>query len=254
MSLHRGREGRLRAQSPLWCQEDIWVFASALHTSFHGRLASLWLKTYTERDIQASCGSALPASEIKTKSTAISAPLKCSLGPSGRSRPWGLEASHHLILREATALFAAVVQQVDIEVCQEFVTGLTEAPLWAPYLCCLRVCFCLAVIPVNELVTCISRSVPRYFCSPTVSYLLRFFSLLHSVHVFLFHGSVCLRSLWMEITDAGRCSQGQSCSRPFFFFPFPFFFNLRADKQASGHVWGFQTPVRARGPWRSTPP
>lgn len=41
---------------------------------------------------------------------------------------------------------------------------------------CLRAMFVLpasvCVIPVNELVTCISHSVPRYFCSPAVSYLL----------------------------------------------------------------------------------
>lgn len=140
---------------------------------------------------------------------------------------------------------AAVVQQIYIEVCREFVTGFIEPPLCAgvsgSHIFVACVCFlslCLAEIPVNELVTCISRLVPRYFCLPTVSYLLLrllSFFFLHSAHVFFFHGFVCLHSQWMEITDSGRCSQEQGCSPPFFVLSLSLFFSLKCRRL--GMLW-----------------
>lgn len=92
------------------------------------------------------------------------------------------------------------------------------------------VCFCLAVIPVNELVTCISHALPRYFCSPTVSYLLlcllqSFFSpLLPSSILSMFSSFMALfvyiHSGWKSQTqeDAARNKAAFSLSSA---FPFP---------------------------------
>lgn len=129
---------------------------------------------------------------------------------------------------------AAVVQQIYIEVCREFVTGFIEPPLCAgvsgSHIFVACVCFlslCLAEIPVNELVTCISRLVPRYFCLPTVSYLLLrllsffFFSILPMFSSFmaLF---VYIHSGWKSQTqeDAARNKAALPLSSS---FPFPFF-------------------------------
>lgn len=113
-----------------------------------------------------------------------------------------------------------------------------------------------------ELVTCISRLVPRYFSffffflhadcflPPLLAPLIFFF--LHSAHVFVFHGFVCLRSQWMEITDSGRCSQEQGCSLPFFVQPPPVPFFPLCWNAAGGHARGFQTSVCVGGPWRVT--
>lgn len=157
---------------------------------------------------------------------------------------------------------AAVVQQIYIEVCREFVTGFIEPPLCAgvsgSHIFVACVCFlslCLAEIPVNELVTCISRLVPRYFCLPTVSYLLlRLLSFFFSPFCPCFLLSwLCLFTFTVDGNHRLRKMQpGTRLLSPFLRpFPFPFFF---AEMQAAGHALGFQTSVCVGGPWRVTPP
>lgn len=150
------------------------------------------------------------------------------------SQSSSLEPMNHLNLQIRNCC-PAVVQHILIEVFQEIVKGFIETPLCAGasgsqlFVACM--CFlslCLAVVPVNELVTWISRLVPKYvlptncFLPPPPSPPL--ISFLDSAHVFFFHVFVCLHLQWLEITDSGRCSQKQGCSFPFFVLSFPFFF------------------------------
>lgn len=97
---------------------------------------------------------------------------------------------------------------------------------------------CLAAVPVNELVTCISRLVPRYvlpadcFSSSDV--------FLHFDSVFLFHVCVCLHSRWMEITDSALSFSSS--------FPSPF-----SSLAATQPRLGFPNSRLCRGSLESNP-
>lgn len=116
---------------------------------------------------------------------------------------------------------------------------------------CVFLSWRLAEIPVNELVTCISRLVPRYFCLTTVSYLLLappptplfILPMFSSLFVYIHSG-------WKSQTqeDAARNKAALSLSSA---FPFLFFLT---EMQPTGHALGFQTSVCIGGPWRVTPP
>lgn len=81
---------------------------------------------------------------------------------------------------------------------------------------------CLAVAPLNELVTRISRFLPKHF------FLHLFYFFLWSLTLVMFSAfmSVCLHSQGIEITDSWGCSQEWSRSLLFFVLSFPFFSSL----------------------------
>lgn len=133
----------------------------------------------------------------------------------------------------------------------------------ASHICvaCVCVCFCLAALPVNELVTCISHSVPRYFLLadcflppplppplifPSPPPLCPCFPLSWLCFVYSHSG-------WKSQTqeDAAR---NKALLSPFFFF-FPFFCFVKPAYGQTGDraCLGFPNSS-ARGPWRVTPP
>lgn len=134
------------------------------------------------------------------------------------------------------------------------------------YLCCLWVCvcvcFCLAALPVNELVTCISHSVPRYFLladcflPPPLPPPLFSPPLLHSVHVFLFHGSV-LFTFTVDGNHRRRKMQpGTKLFSPLSFSSFSFFvfLNLRTYGQTGIRAClGFPNSSLRQGSLESNP-
>lgn len=107
---------------------------------------------------------------------------------------------------------------------------------------------CLAVAAVNELVTCISRLLPRHVFPPdcfiSLTYITTyFFTFFFSSLCPCFSLScLCLHSQWMEITDSGRCSQEQRGSLLFSVFSLPLFF-FPCWNAARCCAWGFLTSV-----------